>query len=327
MTEFIKRNIPLLTLILLSPTIGELLSGSAPPLEFFNPFGFIILVGLYGLGALIIRELRVKWDKGWWSILILGMAYGIIEEGLAIKSFFDPNWMDLGNLGSYGRLFGVNWVWSVWLTIYHTIISIAIPILLFELLFPDKEDERLLTENKLSLVVILFIIDVIFISLFMTPYFPDFFLYLSTLVIVILLFLIAWKISPDIISLKNNEPKIRAGWFGIAGLIAIFSFFIINITLTYLISEFIIPIILDLLVTLFLLLFIIKYAGYNNNSYHKLAFASGFLSFFIFLSFIQELNGVFGMSVVGIFFILFLIYIRRRVLSEQSTSKVSKLIE
>ncbi|MFX0139696.1 MAG: hypothetical protein ACFFDN_39010 [Candidatus Hodarchaeota archaeon] len=327
MTNFIKRNIPLTTLILLSPTIGELLSGSAPPLEFFNPFVFIILVGLYGLGVLIIRELCVKWEKGWWSILILGIAYGIIEEGLAVKSFFDPNWVDLGNLGEYGRLFDVNWVWSVWLTIYYTIVSIAIPILLFELLFPDKKDERLLTENKLKVVIILFIIDVTFTFLFLTPYFPNFLLYLLTLIIVILLILIAWKISPDIITLKNDEPIIRAGWFGIAGLIAIFSLFIINWTLTYLIPVFIIPVILDLLVPIFLLRFTIKYAGYNNNSYHKLAFASGFLASFIVLAFIHELNGVFGMSVVGIFFILFLFYVRKKVLSEQNTGKVSKLIE
>jgi len=36
---------------LLSPAIGELLSGSAPPLEFFNPFGFAMLASLYGSGA------------------------------------------------------------------------------------------------------------------------------------------------------------------------------------------------------------------------------------------------------------------------------------
>ena len=78
---------------------------------------------------------------------------------------------------------------------------------------------------------------------------------------------------------------------------------------------FIIPIILDLLVPIFLLLFIVKYAGYNNNSYHKLAFASGFLSVFIFLAFIHEINGVLGMSIVGVFFILFLFYIRKKVLS------------
>jgi len=71
---------PVLILFLLAPTIGELLSGSAPPVEFFNPFGFVILVSLYGSGALIVRELKIRWKKGIGSILLLGAAYSILEE-------------------------------------------------------------------------------------------------------------------------------------------------------------------------------------------------------------------------------------------------------
>jgi len=125
-----RQNIPIITLVLLSPVIAELLSGSAPPLEFFHPFGFIVLVGLYGGGVLIVRELCIKWGKGWGSILLLGAAYGIIEEGLAVKSFFDPNWMDLGILGTYGRWLGVNWVWSFVLRYFTQFI-----VLLFLFLF------------------------------------------------------------------------------------------------------------------------------------------------------------------------------------------------
>jgi len=47
---------PILFLFVLSPAIGELLSGSSPPLEFFNPFTFLILASLYGSGALLVRE-------------------------------------------------------------------------------------------------------------------------------------------------------------------------------------------------------------------------------------------------------------------------------
>ncbi len=57
-----------------------------------------------------------------------------------VKSFFDPGWMDIGILGSYGRWLGVNWVWTVELTIYHAVISIGIPILITTLLFPDRKD-------------------------------------------------------------------------------------------------------------------------------------------------------------------------------------------
>ena len=77
-----------LFLFFISPVTAELLSGSTPPLQFFNPFVFTILVAFYGCGVIIMRELKVQWGKSYASLLILGMAYGIIEEGLAVKSFF-----------------------------------------------------------------------------------------------------------------------------------------------------------------------------------------------------------------------------------------------
>ncbi len=40
----------------MSPAIGDLLSGSSPPLQFFNPVLLLLLVALYGCGALLVRE-------------------------------------------------------------------------------------------------------------------------------------------------------------------------------------------------------------------------------------------------------------------------------
>lgn len=79
-----------LFLFFFSPVIGELVSGNAPPLVFFGPAHFIFLSIIYGSSALLIRELIVRWGKGWPSLLALGFAYGIVNEGLAAKTFFDP---------------------------------------------------------------------------------------------------------------------------------------------------------------------------------------------------------------------------------------------
>ncbi len=130
------------TLFFLAPAVGELLSGSSPPVEFFNPFNLLLLSALYGGGALLVREWTLAWHKGWPSLLGLGVAYAIIEEGLCCKSFFDPHWPDVGILGSYGRWLGVNWVWTVHLTGYHAVVSILVPITLVELAFPEQRDTR-----------------------------------------------------------------------------------------------------------------------------------------------------------------------------------------
>ncbi len=45
-----------LSLYVLAPAIGEMLSGSTPPLMFINPVTLFILCGLYGSGAPLARE-------------------------------------------------------------------------------------------------------------------------------------------------------------------------------------------------------------------------------------------------------------------------------
>ena len=153
---------PILVLLVLSPAVGELLSGSSPPLQFFNPVFFLLLVGLYGCGALLVRETAARRQLNGAGVLLLGAAYGIIEEGLTCKSFFNPYWTDTGYLSVYGRGWGVNWVWAFGLTAYHMVVSIAVPVFLTEALFPARAQEPwlrrrgwIIAGTSLGLVVIL----------------------------------------------------------------------------------------------------------------------------------------------------------------------------
>src|SRR5215469_3384655 len=127
-----------LALYVLAPVVGEMLSGSTPPLLFFTPFGLIFECGLYGSGALLVREVARRRGLGWGAILLLGAAYGILEEGLVVTSWFNPYWPDLGRLAGYGRALDTSWVWALGLTMYHAVVSITIPIVLVEALFPSK---------------------------------------------------------------------------------------------------------------------------------------------------------------------------------------------
>src|SRR5258706_15429886 len=152
----------LLTLYFLAPAVGELLSGSAPPLRFISPFSLLFEAGLYGSGAILVRELARRRGLGWGSIVLLGAAYGILEEGLVVTSWFNPYWPDLGVLVHYGRLFDVSWVWAFGLTTYHAVVSITIPIVLTETLFPHLAARPWLRRRGL----ILFSIWLALISLF-----------------------------------------------------------------------------------------------------------------------------------------------------------------
>ena len=127
-----RRWLFVLVLIVMAPLVAEVFSGSTPITQ---PGLFLVDLLIYGPGALLIRELARRCQRGWASILLLGVAYGFIEEGLALQSLFDPHY---GTVALWGaRIFGVKWVYtSVVITWIHPVWSVAIPIALTELLFP-----------------------------------------------------------------------------------------------------------------------------------------------------------------------------------------------
>ena len=76
-------------LFFLAPAVGELLSGSSPPLKFFNPFERLMEAFLYGSGALLAREFTLRWRRGWPTLLALG-ADGLDVHSLAHATHARP---------------------------------------------------------------------------------------------------------------------------------------------------------------------------------------------------------------------------------------------
>ncbi|OGV78677.1 MAG: hypothetical protein A3K19_31765 [Lentisphaerae bacterium RIFOXYB12_FULL_65_16] len=130
-------NARLIVFLLFVPAmLAELLTGNAPPMRFFSPLWLLIFVLLYGCGCLLIREMKVRWDLQW-GVLFLAVAYGIVEEGLMTKAFFNPEWEGVGLLSGYGMYWGVQWVWTLGVTFSHATISIVVPITIADHLWPQ----------------------------------------------------------------------------------------------------------------------------------------------------------------------------------------------
>jgi hypothetical protein len=108
-------------LLVLSPLIAEFLFGATP---ISNLDALLPVTAIYGGGAVLIRELARRRGPGFGRIALLGAAYAIVEEGLALQSIFNPGAFNAGLLG--GRAFGINWVWSEWTIGYHIVWSISI---------------------------------------------------------------------------------------------------------------------------------------------------------------------------------------------------------
>jgi hypothetical protein len=307
---------PWLVLFFLSPMIGELLSGSAPPAEFFNPLTLLILCALYGSGAVLAREAVIHWKKGWASLLALGAAYGILEEGLMVKSFFDPHWMDLGPLGEYGRFAGVNWIWSLDLTIYHAVFSISIPVLLTQLLFPDQRDQPWVGGRGAGALSVLLAADVVFGFLALTPYRPPAAPYLLAATLALVLVGVARRLpagprpSGDTAQASLRLPALLA--FGLASTVGFF-------ILAWGAPNTSIPPLALFFITAAYCLVVwqgIRWMARGRvlAERQRLALASGALGFFILLAPLQQMDSTraddtAGMALVGLAAALFLLWL------------------
>ena len=157
---------PVIALLILTPGIPEYLSSSSPinaivlnPPQFV--FQLLANVGLYGSGALLIHDAGIRWKKGWITILLLGAAYGILEEGVALSTLFDPNAGPVGALGFYGHWLGVNWIWAAGIVPFHAIFSISVPILLLGMAIPETRLNPLLARRGTITALLILSLDVL----------------------------------------------------------------------------------------------------------------------------------------------------------------------
>ena len=147
-------------LFFFAPLTAEYVSGSTPNL---NPIILAANLLLYGPGTLMIRELRVRWGKGWLAVFILAGAYMVAEEGLMLNTLFDP----LRN--TTGRALGVNWVWTAGLLVVHSLVSIFAPIMLAEAVYQERSNESWLGPRSFRLVLAAFAANIFGLGRLMAP--------------------------------------------------------------------------------------------------------------------------------------------------------------
>ena len=314
LVRFFKSH-PLLFLLFLTPGIPEYLSASSqltllvisPPLF----FGLLLAnLGLYGSGVILIREAMIRWKKGWASIFLLGVAYGIVEEGLALWTLFNPLAQPVGVLGFYGHWLGVNWVWTVGLLIFHSVYSIGLPIFLFGLVFPEMKSKSLVSGTRVTFSILGLIIDcfALFVpeSVIYQPYNPGGGLMLFSGFVITILVVAARKLPGDFLKTKQSEPDWGPRKFAIIGALLF--------PATLLAGGFaaganippIIPMIVDIVFAIFILTRAFKSMGARNNQEQKVAFGIGLIFPIAVFGIIASIGLANPLIVVGdLFFVLF----------------------
>jgi hypothetical protein len=211
--------LPVVALFIMAPVFSELLSGYLSPAKFFHPVSLALNIAFYSSGAILVRELAVRWKKGWPTLLLLGAAYALLEEGLMTKAFFNPNWPELGMRADYGRLGGVHWIMVARLTLFHSVLSIAIPVVMAHFMFPERRAEPWLNKPVFACFVSLLAVGTALGYQFASPYripLPQ--LPLGWLAF-ILLIVLSHRLPREPFGPRDRSP-ISRWWFFFIGLLA-----------------------------------------------------------------------------------------------------------
>jgi hypothetical protein len=245
-----------------------------------------------------------------------------LEEGLMVASFQNPHWQDIGILGVFGRWLGINWVWAVELTAYHSIVSIAVPIMLVELAYPKRKNDPWLQGIWLKIVPFILITDVVvglFIFAMFTGFWPPLPQYLFLICATLTLVFVAYKLPSDF-ARKGIRSMRRHSYYIItttlSALICGVVFWVLPNSLEFSFAPLFV-IFLGLLVILGYISHLMSFNWIEASPLHTFAITAGVLAPFILFSFLQEFDktrtdDTTGMSIVGLSFIFLLGLLGRR---------------
>jgi hypothetical protein len=125
-----RRVAPAILLFFLAPLVAEFLLGDFT-VEYL--FALVLLAPMYGGGAILIREVTRRTGRGWPSIVLLALAYGVFEEGITTQSLFDPDYAHAHLLDKgFIPALGIAVPWTLFVLALHTVWSISVPIALVE---------------------------------------------------------------------------------------------------------------------------------------------------------------------------------------------------
>jgi hypothetical protein len=156
-----KGVLPAIGLFFLAPLIAEFLLGDLP-IKMLPVV--LVLAPMYGGGALLIRELVRRAGLGWPSIVVLALAYGIVEEAYTTQSLFNPNYLKL-NMHlldhAYIPALGIGAWWTIFVLNLHTAWSVSTSIALVEAAVPDRATTPWLGRIGLVVTGLLFALGIV----------------------------------------------------------------------------------------------------------------------------------------------------------------------
>ena len=137
-----QAGLAALFLLLTPGPLAEVLSQNVQLFTFLQPVPFLLVTLTYGVPVLVIRELSVARELDEVGLVVLGLAYGILNEGVLAKTLTLPEGAPLHDFAGYGQVGPIQGGWSVFIIVWHALHSVLYPILLTRWMFPAASGRR-----------------------------------------------------------------------------------------------------------------------------------------------------------------------------------------
>ena len=180
-----------------------------------QPTDLLFVILFYGPADLLIREMVIRRRLGWVSLVLLGGAFGFVNEGVVAGT-----WYTVTPTG-YLFLGAVDFAWVAALTVFHLFVSVIAPIAFIETAFPALAGRPLLRRRGVVISAVIFLL-ITSLFLFVASYRPY---RIAVFVLALALAFVAFRLpaARPRIPVSRPAPGLwRLRW---AGFFAMFSYF------------------------------------------------------------------------------------------------------
>ena len=182
-----------------------------------QPGALLFIMLFYGLADLLIREALVRRRLGWVSLILLGIAFGFINEGVIAGTWYTVKYNGYVYIGQ------INYTWAVALTVFHVFISVIAPIAFIETIFPSRAGLPLLRRRGIIISSVIFLL-LTSVFLFVESYRPY---RIVVFALALTLAIVAIRLPaarPRLLSATPPPSLWRLRW---AGFLTMLSFFVV----------------------------------------------------------------------------------------------------
>jgi hypothetical protein len=160
----------LLTLVAIAPILTEIVSGNTPAHTLLDPRIVLFLLMGYSLPLLIIRELSVRWRLSTAGVFLLGLAYGILNEGLIAQTLLRSEHVPIDKFDHYIYAAGFNFSWFCVIVPWHALLAVLFPITLVAFWFPSCSQTTWLATQAFAALSAVLIGLIVFLGVVRRPH-------------------------------------------------------------------------------------------------------------------------------------------------------------